>query len=382
MDKIKILLIAGEVSGDILGGKLICELKKQSSKEIKLLGVGGNQMKEQGLISQFDISELSLMGFAEIIPHIPKLLRRIRQTANFIIEQKPDIVITIDSPDFCFRVMKKVNKNPISKEIKKVHFIAPSVWAYRPKRAQKIAKLYDLLLAILPFEPPYFEKYGLKTAFIGHPFTHQNNRIIRNDFRIKYDIKLNELLLCLTPGSRVGEVKRILPEMIGAVNILSDKYPNLTVAIPAISKVHDIILSKLNDFKAKVIIVEEEEKYKLYDAANFAIAKSGTNTLELAMAKLPMIVTYKANYLTYLLIKMIANIKFANLINISLNEEVIPELIQTTCTSHHLAQKIEELINDKKAQENQIKKGQIALKMMGMGSKENPSEKAAKEVLG
>ncbi|MDA0901924.1 MAG: lipid-A-disaccharide synthase, partial [Proteobacteria bacterium] len=383
--KLKIFLIAGESSGDILGAKLIKAIKQEiPQKEIEFLGVGGIRMAEQNLHSIFPMSELSLMGFAEIIPHIPKLLNRIKQTANAIIEQKPDIVVTIDSPDFCFRVIKRLKKTAFGQKVKKVHFIAPSVWAYRPKRAQKVAQLFDLLLAILPFEPPYFEKHGLKTVFIGHPITENEeleNKQESVDFRQKYEIDPDKILLCLTPGSREGEVKRILPEMIKAANILARKHPDLVVAIPAVKKTHAFIKEHLTAFEMKVVLVGEEEKSSIFKASNVAIAKSGTNTLELAMAKLPMIVTYKANILTYLLVKMMAKIKFANLINLIFNQELIPELLQFDCKGEKMAQKIEELMQDAVQRKTQIDESQTALKMLGMDAKEKPSQKAAKAVL-
>ena len=204
---IKFFIIAGESSGDMIGAKLIKEIKTFFNKEDKLhfIGIGGENMKDQGLNSIFNMNDINLMGFFEIIPHIPKLLIRINQTVKQIIQEKPDYLITIDSPDFCFRVMKllqkKVNKNPNLKEkftnLKKSHIIAPSVWAYREKRAQKISKFYNLLLAILPFEPPYFEKYGLKTVFIGNPAVekipnYSKKSELRLKFRSKYQLKKND----------------------------------------------------------------------------------------------------------------------------------------------------------------------------------------------
>jgi lipid-A-disaccharide synthase len=380
-ENLKIFIIAGEPSGDVLAAKLMKQIKQQSSKKVDFIGLGGSKMQEQGLNSIFSISELSIMGFAEIVPHIPHLLKRINQTAKKIISSKADIVITVDSPGFCFRVIKKLNQNNLSKNIKKVHLIAPSVWAYNESRAEKISKLYNLLLAVLPFEPPYFEKYGLKTVFIGHPITENNFENASNDFRQKHKIDKDKLLLCLTPGSRVSEVKRMIEPMIGAANILSQKYPDLTVAIATISKTKQLAEESAAKFKSPVIIASEEEKISLLKASNVAIAKSGTNTLELAIAKLPMIVTYKANYLTFLIIKMMSKIKFANLINIILNREAIPEFIQTTCKDKILANAIDNLISNPKLAQNQIEESALALKILGLNSPVSPSCKAASEIL-
>jgi lipid-A-disaccharide synthase len=293
MKKIKIFIIAGEPSGDVLGGKLMAEIKQQSDA-VEFIGVGGTKMQEQGLNPIFPIDDLSLMGFVEVVPHIPKLLKRINQTVAAIIESKADMVITIDSPDFCFRVISKLNKNPLARKIKKVHFIAPTVWAYRENRAQKIAKLYDLLLVILPFEPPYFEKHGLETLFIGHPIT-ENNYNDGQNLRQQYQIKDTDLVLCAMAGSRAGEVKRILPEIIGAINILAIQNPNLVVLMPVIKKTKQLVESYINECRAKMILIDEEQKYQAFKASNLAIAKSGTNNLEIAIAGLPMITICQFN---------------------------------------------------------------------------------------
>ncbi len=380
---VKIFIIAGEPSGDVLGAKLISAIKEVNNgkKEIEFLGVGGTQMQKQGFNSLFPISELSIMGFAEVVPHIPKLLGRINQTVEAIINSEADMVITIDSPDFCFRVIKKLIKIPSSQGIKKVHLIAPSVWAYRPKRAEKIAKLYDLLLAILPFEPPYFEKHGLETLFIGHPITEGNFDAVQVDFREKNNIKSDDLLICATAGSRVSEVKRILPEIIGAINILAARHSNLVVVMPVIEKTKKLIEEHLGQIHTRVIVVLEDQKYPAFKASNLAIAKSGTNNLEIAIAKLPMITIYKINALTHFFVKMMIKIKYANLINLILNKELIPELLQDNCTSVKIAETAEYLINNPEIASKQITESQNILKILGLNSIETPSKKAALKIL-
>ncbi len=378
--KIKIFIIAGEPSGDVLGGKLMAEIKQQSN-EVEFIGVGGEKMQEQGLDSIFPIDDLSLMGFVEIVPHIPKLLNRINQTVAAIINSEASMVITIDSPDFCFRVIQKLNKNTLSKQIKKVHFIAPTVWAYREKRAEKIAKLYDLLLVILPFEPPYFEKHGLKTLFIGHPITENNYPDNSQNLKLQYQIKDSDLVLCAMAGSRVGEVKRILPEIIGAINILAKTYPDLVVLMPVIKKTKPLVEAYSKGIQARVIIVDEEQKYQAFKASNLAIAKSGTNNLEIAIAGLPMITIYKINPITHFFIAGMIKVKFANLINLILNRELIPELIQDNCNSKEIANVAQNLIANPDLMQKQIVESQNVLKILGLNSPENPSKKATKEIL-
>lgn len=382
----KFFIIAGEASGDLLGSKLIKELKLELARKnesAEFIGVGGKLMCEQGLISIFPMEDLSVMGFLEVVPHIGKLLRRINQTAETIVKEKPDFVITIDSPDFCFRVVKKLQN---FHDAKKIHLIAPSVWAYRAGRAQKISKLYDLLLCILPFEPPYFEKHGLKTVFIGHPITENapnfsKKELANIDFRKKYSIKKDDILICITPGSRNGEVKKIFPEFIGAVNLLAEKMPNLKVVIPLVDKTRDLVFEMAQALKVEYFLVEKDEKNSAFFATNFALAKSGTNTLEFSLYHIPMIIAYKINFLTHFFVKRMVKITYANLINLILNKELIPEMLQKNCEAKKIAATLEKLISDKSYAQKQITESVSALKLMGLESAESPSHKAAREIL-
>lgn len=376
----KFFLIAGEASGDLLGSKLIKELKIQNTGS-EFIGVGGKLMKEQGLVSIFPMEELSVMGFFEILPHISKLLARIKETAQRVVDEKPDVIITIDSPDFCFRVIKKLQ----NQNIKKVHLIAPSVWAYREGRAEKISKLYDLLLAILPFEPPYFEKYGLKTVFIGNPIVENapdfSKKTSANlEFRKKYNITLNSTVICLVPGSRNGEVTRIFPEFIAAINLLSQKKSDLKVVIPLIDKTRQLVGEMAKDLKVEYFLIEKDEKEAALFSTDFALAKSGTNTLELSLYHIPMVIAYKIHFLTHFIVKRMVKIQFANLINLILNKELIPELLQKKCTPEIVLSNLEKLILDKYLAQKQITESQSALKLMGLGALENPSQKAALEI--
>lgn len=376
----KFFIIAGEASGDLLGSKLMRELKAQNP-DADFIGVGGKLMQEQGLISIFPMEELSVMGFLEVVPHLFHLLARIKFTAQNILQEKPDYIITIDSPDFCFRVIKKVQNSAA----KKIHLIAPSVWAYREGRAEKISKLYNLLLCILPFEPPYFEKYGLKTVFIGHPLMENAPDFSKKPeeysaFRSKHLINPADLLIAITPGSRVSEVKKIFPEFIKAINLSAEKFPQIKVAIPLVKKTRELVVHMAKDLKVAYFFVDDDEKKSLLFSADYALAKSGTNTLEFSLYRIPMLVAYKINFLSYCLIKMLIKIKFANLVNLILNEEVIPEMIQSKCEGEKIAAQLEKMILDKNYSQTQIQKSETALKMMGLASDKNPSAKAAHEI--
>lgn len=378
----KIFIIAGEASGDLLGSKLMRQLKLQNP-HLNFVGVGGKLMQEQGLNSIFPMEELSVMGFLEVVPHIPKLLARITQTAKAIAAEKPDAVISIDSPDFCFRVVKKIQH---LKSLKKIHLIAPSVWAYRQGRAKKVAKLYDLLLAILPFEPPYFEKYGLKTVFVGNlvvenaPDFSQKN-LLRSQFRQKHNISESTPVISLTPGSRNGEVSRIFPEFIGAINLFAAENKEVKVVIPVVDKTRNLVEQMAKTLQVEYFLVERSEKNLAFFASDFALAKSGTNTLEISLYRLPMLIAYKINSATHFILKRMVKIKFANLINLIANREIIPEMLQDNCRADLIFAVMQRFFKNQNLVQKQIDDSEIVLKLMGLGSSETASSRAAKEIL-
>ena len=386
----KIFIIAGEASGDLLGSKFLDELAKNSGYQFQIIGVGGDNIKKSGkqfgFQSIFPLEDLSVMGLFEIIPHLPKLIKRINFTVEKIIEFAPDYLITIDSPDFCFRVLKKLKKTSSFGQIKKIHFIAPSVWAYREGRAKKVSQLYDLLFAILPFEPPYFEKYGLKTVFIGHPlvdnppnFSEQKNH--NDNFKKTYQLLEDDKLILLTPGSRIGEVKKIFPEFIEAINLLKNHIHNLKVIIPVVRKTHDLVKQLANNIKVPYVLITQEQKKSALFATNFAIAKSGTNAVEISLYNIPLIIAYKINRLTHFFIKRMVKIRFANLLNLLANQEIIPELLQDKCNPQNICDNILYLIKNDQEAKLQIQQAHQSLKKMGLNSIRNPMEIAVAEIL-
>ncbi len=363
----KFFIIAGEASGDLLGSKLIREIKI-AEPDSTFVGVGGKLMQEQGLISIFPMEDLAVMGFVEVVPHIFKLLKRIKETAQRIILEKPDFIITIDAPDFNFRVMKKI----VGVSSKKIHLIAPSVWAYREGRAKKISKLYDLLFCILPFEPPYFEKYGLRTVFIGHP-------LCENIPDLAKKIKTKNTVIAITPGSRRAEVKKIFPEFIEAINLLKTKIPNIKIVIPLVDKTKELVQEMAKTLQVEYFFIEKNEKEKMFLEADFALAKSGTNTLEFSLHKIPMIVAYKINWLSYFLIKLLIKIKFGNLINLIANREIIPEMLQWNCRGDRIYKVLKQLVENKEFAEKQINDSQEVLKILC--GDVNPSQRVVEEIL-
>lgn len=376
----RIFVIAGEPSGDTIGSKLIHALKQQSPKAM-IHGIGGDKMEQEGLKSLFPMSELSLMGFLEIVPHIPKLLKRIRQTVEEIIAWQPDVVVTIDSPGFNFKVAAKLKERGCA--IPLVHYVAPTVWAYKPERAFKVARLFEHQLLILPFEAPYFEEAGIPTTYVGHPIVEEMPKEISGNFRKEHHIDVNSPLLCMTAGSRHTELKRLLPVYSQVLEKLLKRFPDLHVVMPTIPTLKKELEKWAGALALPVtIITETQEKYAAYSASNAGIAKSGTNTLEMSMAGLPIIIAYKIHPFSYWWIKRLVKVRFANLLNLVMDKKIIPECIQENCSADILVEKATALLLDKETAALQKKQVQEALEKLGMQQKESPSEKAAHVVLG
>lgn len=336
---LKIYLIAGEASGDNIGSKLMKALKSLDS-QIEFFGIGGEKMQKEGMNLLFSANELAVMGFFEIIPHIFKFIKLLTLTEQNILEIKPDIVITIDSPGFSFRIAKKI-RNKFSSKL--VHYIAPTVWAYKPDRAKKIAQIYEHLLVILPFEPPYFEKEGLDTTFVGHPAIEDFSIDKAKRFRSKYNIIDQDLLICLAPGSRKQEINTLLPIFLEAIEIFKSKLKRkVFIAIPAKANLNKLIKSYLS-VTSDVILVDEENKESLFSSSDIALTKSGTITTELAFYKIPMVVAHKVNPFSHWLLKKIIKVKYATIINIMADKELIPELLQEKCTPEMIANSLLDL---------------------------------------
>jgi lipid-A-disaccharide synthase len=318
--KRKTYIIAGEPSGDVIGAHV---LRAMRSLDLEISGVGGDKMQGEGLASLFDIDEISVGGIVEVIPHILRIRKLIHLTARDIIARRPDVVLTIDSPGFCFRVVKMVRK--LSPGIRMIHLVAPSVWAWRPKRAKKLAKLYDVLLTLFEFEPPYFLKHGLNTKYVGHPIIEEFPEDIRKD---------KDDLVLLMPGSRFQEIQRLLPIFLEFL----EKYEVARCVIPTLPYLVPMVRRYLGNKSGIEITTDEDEKNDLYRKARLAIVASGTATLQLAVAGCPMIVCYKLNGITYRIVKLLAKTEYISLVNIISNYRIVPELIQEDCTADRIFQ--------------------------------------------
>jgi len=338
-----IYLIAGEASGDKLGAGLMQSLTALTGQNVSFAGLGGELMQAQGLQSLFPITELSLMGLAEVLPHIPRLRRRIRETVEDIRARKPDIVVTIDSPGFCFRVSRQLKSGPFPI----VHYVAPSVWAWKPGRAKKIAEFLDGLLTLLPFEPPYFEREGLKSYFVGHPAAEESIAEDNGELRREMGLQRDERLLCVLPGSRKGEISRHLPIIRETLAQLASGGTKVRTVIPTLSAFRAFVDVETRDWAAPPHIVTGElSKRHAFAESDAALAASGTVALELANAGLPFVVIYKMNIITDFLARRLVKLKCVNLINILLDREVAPEHLLESCKPSRIAPDVERLLYD------------------------------------
>lgn len=376
---LKVYLVAGEPSGDLLGAHLMRSMKAQSKQPIEFFGIGGPRMIAEGLTTLFPYYELSRIGFVEILPYAFNLLARIIRTAEDIHAKAPDVVITIDCPGFCYRVVKRLRAEEYENLF--VHYVAPTVWAYKPERAQKCAAIFDHLLALLPFEPPLFIKAGLKSTWVGHAAVAETVTGDGKAFREKFSIAEDVPLFCLLPGSRRGEIKRHMPIFARTITFLAQEHPNLAiaVAVPENMLSHVAPYFKNCPYRAVVMSAEEDKKNAI-SASNIAIVKSGTVTLEVAKAGTPMLVTYRVTALTAYLLRRMILVKYVTLINLLRKKEVIPELLQENCHPFILAAAASVLLKDKRRQEYQKQEMALALAALAPKDGEKPSDRAARTV--
>ena len=336
--KLKIFIIAGEVSGDVLGARIMRKMP-----DATFVGIGGENMTCAGLVSLFPISDLAVMGAIEVLANARTLTRRINQTVRAIIDEKPDVVLTIDSPGFAHSVVSKVRKSRagrdlIARGLRFHHVVAPQVWAWRSGRAKKYARDFDKLYAFFDFEVPYFTKYGLDTMAVGHP--------ISDGLIGKKTIKTSDKIVTLIPGSRMSEVKRLMPLFRDVVTELSRVGKNkYKYVIPVVETTREYVTGCVRDWSIPVEIVDTGNRYDLYAKTYIAIAASGTVTAELAMLHIPTIVVYKMNPITIWLARRVVNIRWVSLVNILLKRSVLPELLGGDATCENVVAEFKKLTN-------------------------------------
>jgi lipid-A-disaccharide synthase len=376
-----IYIIAGEPSGDALGGRLMVALRERLAGAVRFAGIGGERMAEQGLRSLAPLHELAIMGVAEVLPRARLILRRVGEAVADIERLRPAAVVTIDSSGVTWRVAQRLRRH--GERLPLIHYVAPMVWAWRAGRARRMARWYDHLLALLPFEPPYFTKVGLACTYVGHPVVESGaDRGDGAAFRRRHGIAADAPVLAVLPGSRRGEVARLLPPFAGTVALLARRHPGLRIVMPITETVAEIVGSAVRDWAAPVLVLRgETEKYDAFAASDAALAKSGTVALELALARVPAVITYRLSPLTEALLQRMVKVGHIHLLNLILGRTVVPELIQQDCTPERLAAALEYLLADRAAAAAQIAACQEALRALGLGGV-SPGLRAADAVLG
>jgi lipid-A-disaccharide synthase len=373
-----IFVIAGEPSGDQLGGNLMQNLSALTGGQARFAGIGGAAMQAAGLESLFPMEELSLMGAAELIPHIPHLIGRIKLTLDTIRRLRPAAVVTIDAPAFCLRVGRRIG----GLGFPRIHYVAPQAWAWRPGRAKEYRRAFDRLLALLPFEPAFFAAYGIDCRFVGHPVIESGaGRGDAAAFRARHAIAADAAVLCVLPGSRGGEIARLLPVFGATVARLDRRDGELIAVLPTVPAVADQVVAGVHDWPVRTIVVRSTaEKYDAFAAAGAALAASGTVALELALSRTPTVIAYRINAISAFVARRLIRVEHAALPNIIAGRAVMPEMIQANCRPDRLAAAIARLLDDPVARRAQ-QEGAIRLARSLGADDVPPSRRAGLAVL-
>ena len=373
-----IYLIAGEASGDVLGARLMAALRARRP-DLRFAGIGGEQMRAQGLESLFPLHELALMGLLEVLPNLRRLRQRLRQTVADIGERRPAAVVTIDSPGFTLRVLREIA--PLG--IPRAHYVAPQAWAWREGRVKHFPGLWEKLLCLLPFEPAFFARHGLAADFVGHPVLESGaDTGDAARFRARHAIAPDARIVTLMPGSRRTEVSRLLPVLGETLALLAPRIPNLIPVVPVAAPVAGSVLAGTRSWPHRPLLVTEvSDKHDAFAASDAALTKSGTSTLELALAGVPMLVTYRVNPITAAIARRLVKVKYAALVNLLAGRELVPELIQRASTPARLAAAMAALLTDPAAAQAQRTGFRPVLDSLSP-ARGLPSEAAADAVLG
>ncbi len=375
-----VMLVAGEASGDDRGAGLMRALKARLGERVRFVGVGGERMRSEGIDSPFDIAELSVLGLVEGLKAYPTVVRRVRDTAALAEREKPDIAILIDSWGFTLRVAKALRK--LYPDLPLVKYVGPQVWASRPGRSKTTAQVYDHLLSIHAFDAPYFEAAGLPVTFVGNAaLTADFSRADPERLRASIGAAAGEPILLVLPGSRPGEIDRVLPPFAVAVARLKAERPGLNVVVPAADTVAAMVKAQVAAWPFVAHVVEgEDARRDAMKAATVALACSGTVTTELALAGCPMVVAYRLAPLTYAILKRLVRTKYVTLFNIAAQDFVAPELIQDACNGPALAREVALRLDDPALRAAQVDRQYEALDRMGRGGPD-PNVVAAEAVI-
>ena len=353
----KLFILTGEPSGDKLASKVINDLKK-INQNLEFLSVGGEHLQSLGIKSIYDLKEITYLGFTNVILNIFKINKKINETVKSIINYNPDVLFTVDSPDFTLRVAEKVKK--INAKIKTVHYVAPQVWVWREGRVKKIKNFIDHILLLFNFEKKYFEKENVSCEFVGHP-------LLQNKERSKIDINQiigkNKALISVFAGSRKSEILVLMPILLDFIKLMNEKYTDMTYVFHSTREYLDLIQSFINESSLSNCEIVSDDKIKnhILHKSVFAVAKSGTVSLEISNAKIPSIILYKMGFINFMIVKSLVKTKYANIINFAANEEIIPELLQSNCNSKNIFKHVSNFLEDPNKIKEQVNKVQNVL---------------------
>ena len=353
----KLFILTGEPSGDKLASEVIKDLKK-INRNIEYLSVGGENLESLGIRSIYNLKEITYLGFTNVILNIFKINKKINETVKAVINYNPDVLFTVDSPDFTLRVAERIKK--INPKIKTVHYVAPQVWVWRENRVKKIKKFIDHILLLFNFEKKYFEKENISCEFVGHP-------LLQNKERSKIDINQiigkNKALISVFAGSRKSEIVVLMPILLNFIKLMNEKYSDMTFVFHSTKEHSKLTQSFINESNLSNCEIVSDDKIKshILHKSVFAVAKSGTISLEISNAKIPSIILYKMGFINFLIVKSLVKTKYANIINYSANEEIIPELLQSKCNSENIFKYVSSFLEDPNKIKEQVKKVQKIL---------------------
>ena len=356
----KIFILTGEPSGDRLAAKVISNLKK-INPNIDYLSVGGENLKSLGIKSIYDLKEITYIGFTNVILNLFKINKKINQTVKAIADYNPDILFTVDSPDFTLRVAEKIKK--INSEIKTIHYVAPQVWVWREGRVKKIKNFIDHILLLFNFEKKYFEKEQVSCEFVGHP-------LLENKEQGKIDINQiigkNKVLISVFSGSRKSEIRVLMPILLDFIKLMNEKYNDITYVFHSTKEYSQLMQSfvKESNLSNCEIVSDDKIKSHILQKSVFAVAKSGTVSLEICNAKIPSIILYKMGFINFLIVKSLVKTKYANIINFAADEEIIPELLQSNCNSKNIFKYVDSFLDNPNKIKEQVEKVQNVLKKL------------------
>ncbi len=370
----KIFILTGEASGDKLASEVIFNLKK-INPSIEYLSVGGENLKKIGVKSIYDLKEITYLGFTKVILNIFKIKKKIDETVEIINKFQPDILFTVDSPDFTLRVAERVKKK--NSKIKTIHYVAPQVWVWREARVKKIKKFIDHILLLFNFEKPFFDKENMSNEFVGHPLLEQKQE---SAIDINQILGKNKALISIFAGSRKSEITVLTPILIDFIKLMNKKYNDFTFVFHSTKEYSDLIQSYLrkSDLKNCEVISDNKIKNYILKKSVFVVAKSGTVSLEICNAKIPSIILYKMGIINFIIIRMLVNTKFANIINIAAKKEIIPELLQSKCNPKNIFEYVSKYLDNPEKIEKQVKNTQLILN--NFKTKYSPSKLAAESI--